>query len=416
MFYRLLKLIPLSLATILLVFNVRRIVFTLTILLKRDRAATNPPLTDFPTLLILVPCRDEEKVIGDLCERLTRLNYPREKLQVVLIDDDSRDTTCAVMEEWARGRNNWHVLSLTTNLGKSRALNAALDQFAFGDIIYVFDADHRPQADVLEKVVKYFDDPQVAGVSGRTIPSNGLVSPSAYYATVESLVHQMLTMRAKDQLNLAPALLGSNCGYRRAVLDACGRFRAGAFLEDSDLTLKIYRAGYHIRFAPDAIAYHQVPETVRGYLRQHARWARGFNDVAGDHAIAVLTNARLALPLRTELFLFSVGYFDRLALIGAGLLTSLAYLSRHFVFPRRILLLALLTPLAQIVALFFEQRVALAMWIRLPLVPIFFALDIFAALRALRDSILNRTRVWTKTERTVDDQRRPNGAREMTNG
>jgi hypothetical protein len=72
-------------------------------------------------------------------------------------------------------------------------------------------------------------------------------------------------------------------------------------------------------------------------------------------------------------------------------------------FPHAVLYLALLMPLAQIIALFAEQRVGAAMWLRLPFVPLFFALDIFAALRAMIDSVLNRARVWTTTERVRDD-------------
>jgi len=254
---------------------------------------------------------------------------------------------------------------------------------------------------VLRRAVRYFDDAQVAGVSGRLLPSNPQASPSAYYSTVEGYIHQMVTMRAKDRLGLAPALLGSNCGYRRTILAECGGFREGALLEDSDLTLTFYRAGYRVRFMQDAIAYHQVPETIDSYLKQHTRWGRGYNDVTRNHAVALIRSGHLPLPLRAELLLFAVGYLDRVALVGAAMLTLLSYWNRHlFYFPGGILYFALITPLAQIVALFAEQRASRAMWLRLPLVPLFFALDIIAALWAMADSLLSRTRVWTKTARS----------------
>lgn len=420
MLARLLRLVSVPLVVILLVFNLRRVLLTLAIFLVPPRRVRIDSAAELPTVLILVPCRNEEKVLGGLVHALARLEYPHDKFQVVLIDDGSTDGTRAAMERFAHAQANIHVLSLPTSLGKARALNAALAQFPFGEIVYIFDADHRPQPDAVRVAMGYLLDPLVGGVSGRTLPSNALASPSAYYTTVESFVNQMVTMRAKDRLDLAPALLGSNCAYRRRALEICGGFPPGAFLEDSELTMRLCRAGYHLRFAEDAVAYHQVPQTASGYVRQHARWGRGFNDVARNHALALVRQKNVNPLLRVELLLFALGYLDRLALLGAGALSFLGLLNRRILaqnrvgsirrsphstsfFPPAVLLLALITPLAQIVALFAEQRVDASMWLRLPFVPLFFALDIFAAVRGMFDSVLNRARVWTTTERVRDD-------------
>jgi cellulose synthase/poly-beta-1,6-N-acetylglucosamine synthase-like glycosyltransferase len=343
-------------------------------------------------------------MIPGLGAALSELEYPPDKLQIVLIDDGSRDDTRAAMVRLARQLPQGHVLPLDENLGKARALNTALARFSFGEIVYIFDADHRPRPDALKKAVRYFCTPRVAGVSGRTIPANGLASPSAYYSTVESTVHQMVTMRAKDRLNLAPALLGSNCGYRRAALVRCGGFQPGAYLEDTELTVRLSRAGYSLRFAEDAVAYCQVPETRSGYLRQHARWARGYNDVAGKHALSVLRQSELRPLLRAELSLFALGYLDRLALVAAGILSGMSLLDpERFRFPRRVLYLALLTPLAQILGVLLDQRAPAAFWVRLPLIPLVFLLDLYAAFRAVIDTLLKRRRVWHATDRSLRD-------------
>jgi cellulose synthase/poly-beta-1,6-N-acetylglucosamine synthase-like glycosyltransferase len=286
-------------------------------------------------------------------------------------------------------------------MGKASALNAALDRFPFGEIIYILDADHRPEAEVLKRTAPYFYAPRVAAVTGFTQVLNSLASPSAFYSTVESYTNQLITIRAKDRLGLAPALLGSNCAYRRQVLVSCGGFRDGAFSEDSDLTVTFYRAGYRIRFAEDAHSYQQVPRSVNGYLRQHIRWGRGLNDVAKGHSLEILRDKKLNLPLRLELLLFTAGYIDRLALISTALVMLLSYLIDSTLFPilLGIILLSLATPLAQIVALFLKERMSIAMWVRLPLVPIFFAFDIFAAVRSMMDTLLNQPRLWTKTQR-----------------
>ena len=403
MFQSILSIIAIPLISILLLFTIRRIVFTLAILPAGAEGGESfiPDHGYLPEVLILVPCRDEKSMIPGLCQALSQLDYPQESLQVVLIDDASVDGTGLVMEQQVAERPGWHLIQFPSNVGKARALNIVLARFQFGEIIYIFDADHRPDTHALRRGIKYFFAPRVAAVTGFTRVLNPLASPSAFYSTVESYTNQLVTMRAKDRLGLAPALLGSNCAYRRELLNTLGGFRNGAFSEDSDLTVTFYREGYRVRFAQDAVSSQQVPESLDGYLKQHIRWGRGLNDVAKVHAWKILTDRELSLPLRVELLLFTAGYLDRLALLGALLLMVFSYLiGNGLIVPLLgIILISLLTPLGQIVALFFKERMDMAMWIRLPLIPVFFAIDIFAAIRSMLGTLLNQPRLWTKTQR-----------------
>lgn len=387
-----LRLLAAGVFAVLAVFAARRVIFLFTLLLAKridDSLYT-------PTVLLLIPARDESVALPDLFVALDKLDYPGNKLRVVLINDDSTDATGEVAATAAAGRDNWHVLNLPANVGKAQALNLALTEHANGDIIYIFDVDHRPQPDCLRKAVSAFADSRVAGVSGRTIADNAQASPAAFYGAVESLVHQLITMRGKDVLKLGPALLGSNNGYRRSALAQVGGFRPGAFLEDSDLTLALHRAGYVTRFVPDAVSFHQAPISVRGYIRQHLRWGRGFNDVARTHLTSLITDNSLSLPMRIELAIFSVGYLDRLALLLA-LALALFDVSRPLMLWGVALSLGL--PLIQILAAFIFDRARPGMWLRLPFVPFFFVLDAATAVWAMAATLLNLPRVWSKTER-----------------
>jgi cellulose synthase/poly-beta-1,6-N-acetylglucosamine synthase-like glycosyltransferase len=150
----------------------------------------------------------------------------------------------------------------------------------------------------------------------------------------------------------------------------------------------------------DAVSYQQVPESLDGYLKQHIRWGRGLNDVARVHSLDLLMDRRLRLALRLELLMFTAGYLDRLALLGAVLLVGLSYLlGNPLVALFWIILFSLSMPLIQIIALFGKERMNTAMWLRLPLVPLFFLLDIFAATRSMLDTVLDQPRRWTKTQR-----------------
>jgi cellulose synthase/poly-beta-1,6-N-acetylglucosamine synthase-like glycosyltransferase len=385
-------------ALVLIVFNLRRLLFTVVAMARgASRAEVSAGEGAAPAVLILVSARDEASVLPGLFRSLAQLDYPSERLRVILIDDGSSDETHALMKRAVAGHSGWRMLHLESSLGKPRALNEALNMVTFGEVVVVYDADHRPRTDSLKRLVAVFDDPCVAGASGRTLPLDATASLPAFYAAVESLVHQLVTMQAKDRLNLAPALLGSNCAYRRDALARAGGFRPGALLEDSDLTLTLARSGYRLRFVPESIADHQVPVTVEEYVKQHLRWARGFNDAARDHALTTLSDRRLRWSMRLELALFALGYLDRLALLAALIMKCF---DRVFRFPSAVLLVALITPFVQILSVFIAERAPFEMWVRLPAIPILFGLDVWAAVRAMAESLLDRPRAWTRTRRT----------------
>jgi cellulose synthase/poly-beta-1,6-N-acetylglucosamine synthase-like glycosyltransferase len=394
-----LTLVSFGLLSVLAVFAARRVIFLLTLLRPLPPL---PAVEAWPEVLLLVPARDEVGSLPGLLTALAALEYPR--LRVLLIDDGSADGTGALLAAAAAGRPAWRVFSLPRNLGKPAALNVALAAEAFGEVVYIFDADHRPRPDCLRRAVRAFADPRVAGVSGRTVPRNALDSPVAFYAAVEALVHQLVTMRGKEVLGLAPALLGSNNGYRRSALAAVGGFRPGAFLEDSDLTLSLLLAGWITRFVPDAVATLEVPFTVRGFVRQHLRWGRGFNDVARAHLPRLLRETRLPAGLRLELALFAAGYLDRLALLGMlGVLVAGAALEAG---PAQTLALLgaalnLGLPLIQIAAALLFDRAPWAMWRQLPWVPVFFVVDAGVAVWSLALTVFNRPRAWDQTERAA---------------
>jgi cellulose synthase/poly-beta-1,6-N-acetylglucosamine synthase-like glycosyltransferase len=376
-------------AGVLLIFTVRRWLFVFLALIP-DKSSPQKLAT--PPVLLLTPLRNEAEALPELLQNLAALIYPAEKLTLVFINDGSTDGSERLIQDWIRGRDNGHLLSLERNVGKAEALNSALTAFPQGEIVAVYDADERPEPMALQHLVSPFSDKNMGGVSGRRAVSNPLAGPAASYTTFEGLVHQLVTMRAKTRLKLAPALLGANCAYRRTALTEVGNFEPGALLEDSDLTLKLIRAGWDIRFEPKAVSYHQAPQTISGYWRQHTRWARGFNEVAKSQAGSTLFDQRLSWPLRLELLIFVGGYLDRLALLaGAGL----ALLHRRArVFLLGIITASLLTPLIQIIAALAIGREPPALWLRIVWLPFFFMLDIAMAVTGITATLKQSPQIW----------------------
>ncbi len=347
---------------------------------------------DLPTVLLLAPIHNETAALPHFLAALAGLTYPPQKLTVIFINDGSNDNSAALISGRLAGQTNWHLLPLAQNVGKAQALNLALSQFPQGDIVVVYDADERPQPGALLALTRPFTEAAVGGVSGRRAVSNALAGPAASYTTFEGLVHQWVTLRAKDSLNLAPALLGANCAYRRAALVQVGHFKPGALLEDSDLTVRLARAGWLTRFEPRAVSYHAVPATLAGYWWQHTRWARGFNEVARDQVGAILFDRRLSRPLRLELLLFSLGYLDRVALlVGVGL-AMLHRRARGWL--AAIIGLSLVTPLGQTVSALAISRSPRPLWRQLSWLPLFFMVDLAMALYGLWGALKQSPQRW----------------------
>lgn len=371
-------------AALLGLFTLRRWLFTWV----AGRTRLRLPLAGFaPDVLWLTPMRNEEIALPDFLTAIDDIDYPG--LTTVLIDDASTDATAALAEAWAARAPGRHLLRLSQPAGKAQALNMALAAFPQCAFVAVYDADERPQPDALRRLIAPLADARVAAASGQRLVNNALAGPAAAYAAFETLVHQRLTVTAKDCLDLAPPILGSHCVYRRRALSAVGGFRPGALLEDSDLTVRLAQQGWRLRYVPTALSRHAAPTTLAAYWRQHTRWARGFQAVAWENRQVWATHRTAPDPwLRLELALFAAGYTDRLAWLW-GL-----WAARQQRWLRPLLAVSLLTPLWQLLLALRLTRAPRALWRRLPWLIPFWGVDIAGTVWALWLSAWRRPRSW----------------------
>ncbi len=365
---------------ILALFTLRRWLFLLAVL-RRQPERRPLQMDGRPHVLLLVPFWNEAAALPALLAHLARLDYPADALTIVLVDDGSTDDSRRIAREWAAIAAHRRWLPLPQNVGKAAALNAALARFPQGDLAAVFDADERPSPNVFSLLVPFFADEWVGAVNGRRTVSNPLASPIASHVAFENLVHQLVTMQAKERLHLAPALLGSNCVYRRAALADVGGFLPGALLEDSDLTLKLARAGWRTHFVPAAVSHHAAPETLADYWRQHTRWAVGFGAVARQQTVVTMRATHLPWRLRLELLAFSLGYLDRAALLLTGGKTAVSRPPSPLLLT--ILLTSLITPLFQVIVALRQSRASATLWRRILWLPLFLPLEMGVALVGL---------------------------------
>ena len=141
---------------------------------KRNQlsSAFNSRNTKLPKFSIIVPTKNEESVIRRCLDGIFNMDYPKEKMQVIVVDGKSEDNTFTICSEFlGKYPENISVISEKSAKGKPAALNLALP-YITGEIVCVFDADNLPEKEVLLRTAFYFNDKKIVALQGRTTSLN----------------------------------------------------------------------------------------------------------------------------------------------------------------------------------------------------------------------------------------------------
>ncbi|QKQ99958.1 glycosyltransferase [Metallosphaera tengchongensis] len=235
-----------------------------------------------PSFSLLVPSKNEEKVLGRLLERLVNQEYDRSKYEIIVIEDGSTDNTLGVCNRYAEMYSLIRCIHLDaspTINGKSRALNYGL-KMSKGEIVGVFDADTVPRLDILSYVSqKFISEPELGGVQGRLIPINVRESIVARLASLEELFSEY-TITGRARLGLFVPLEGTCSFVRKDLLEKVGGWNENVLTEDIDLSLRLTSMNYRISYSPYVIAWREVPTTFSSLIKQRLRWYRGNFEVS----------------------------------------------------------------------------------------------------------------------------------------
>ncbi len=300
-------------AIIISFYLVRHYLFTLTVLHHAKTSKPQPPqISSYqPTVTVLIPAHNEDKVVDNLLQNITQLVYPKNKLEVLLINDGSTDNTGAIADEYAHQYGFIKVLHRSgsdAGRGKAAALNAGLRQ-THGEIILCFDADYLPHPDLITRLAEKFEDPNVGAVQGRPVVLNEPQNLVTRIVTLERIGGFRVDEEARDVLGLVPQFGGTVGGFRRSALKSFGGFDENMLTEDTDLTFQIYLAGYKIRYANDAECYEEAVDNWRAYWRQRHRWAKGHMQVCFKHAFNVVKSKKMTFKQKIDGLLILHIYF-----------------------------------------------------------------------------------------------------------
>ena len=236
---------------------------------------TRFPRGDGVTFSLIVPAKNEEKVLPRLLDRLVSQQYDKSKYEVIVVEDSSTDGTLEVCRKYERSYANVRCLSLPKpNVvnGKARGINEAL-KVARGEVIGIFDADSVPSLDVLSIVAPFFVNGSVA-VQVKVQPINVRESVVARLASVEELLFEY-TLLGRSKLGLFVSLEGTGSFVRKDVLLSLGGFDENTLTEDLALSLAIYLSGRKVDYAPEAVVWREVVPRFSWLVKQRLRWYRG---------------------------------------------------------------------------------------------------------------------------------------------
>jgi cellulose synthase/poly-beta-1,6-N-acetylglucosamine synthase-like glycosyltransferase/spore germination protein YaaH/peptidoglycan/xylan/chitin deacetylase (PgdA/CDA1 family) len=284
-----------------------------------------------PLVSVLIPCFNEEKVIANSVRRILESDWAR--MEVLVLDDGSSDGTSAEVQTHFGGDPRVRLMRFP-NGGKALALNRGLDQVR-GEIVVALDADTLFPPATIGRLARWFVDPRVGAVAGNALVGNRGNMITRWQA-LEYVTAQNLERRALSALGAVTVVPGAVGAWRRAALEQLGGYPSDTLAEDQDLTIAAQQAGWRVEFDPDARAYTEAPDTVKGLLRQRFRWSFGTLQCIWKHRAATFSPKRpvlgfVALP---QIWLFQIVLATAAPLVDLAVVWSLISASLgHFFHP-----------------------------------------------------------------------------------
>jgi len=311
---------------------------TLGLFLRYRHAGQRPLVTpdEWPIVTVQLPVFNERGVVTRLLDATAALDYPRDRLQIQILDDSTDDTT-ALAAAWATARRaegyNVVLLHRAARQGyKAGALAAGLAT-ARGEFIAIFDADFVPQPSFLRQTLPYLlADPEVGAVQARWGHLNAAASSLTGAQAIALDKHFAVEQLVRHRAGCFPKFNGSAGVWRRACIEDAGGWSDATLCEDLCLSTRAVLAGWRFHFAEDVVAPAELPATMRAYKSQQARWATGASQCLTRYAAPIWRASGYSLLARGYALLSMAAYSTHL-LVLLLVLVQLPLILSGFRFP-----------------------------------------------------------------------------------
>jgi cellulose synthase/poly-beta-1,6-N-acetylglucosamine synthase-like glycosyltransferase len=375
------------------------------------------PLEEYPMVSIMVPSHNESIVIQRTVAALLKFDYPKDKYEIIIINDNSSDDSAEVLEQIQKKNQDRKIIVMNTDKvsggkGKSNALNIGFS-VARGSVIAIYDADNTPEPQALSLLVEnLMSDPKLGAVIGKFRTRNRNASILSRFVNIETLAYQCMNQAGRFFYFKLCTIPGTNFVIRRSIIEEMGGWDPKALAEDTEISFQIYRMGYYIKMIPQAVTWEQEPHLLPVWFKQRTRWAKGnvyvllknfkyiFDVSGGRMRIDVLYYLMVYILMLSSLifsdiiFMFGILGFVHVSISGfSTLLWGMAIL---------VFVLNVLITLSGEENEFNFKSVVLIFLMLFTYSKLWVAVVINAVIQSIIDHIFKREAKWEKTVRYVE--------------
>jgi len=259
---------------------------------------------DLPHITVQLPLFNELYVVDRLLKAVTAIDYPREKLEIQVLDDSTDETVKvaeAVVAQYVEQGFDIHYIHRTDRTGfKAGALENG-NKFAKGELLAIFDADFVPKPDCLRKLVDFFTDPLVGCAQMRWAHINGNYNLLTRLQTIMLDGHFVVEQTTRNRTGGFFNFNGTAGIWRRKAIELSGGWQHDTLTEDTDLSFRAQLMGWKFVYLLDEESPAEIPVEINAFKAQQRRWAKGVMQVG----LKLYPRIWLSpLPLRVKLEMF----------------------------------------------------------------------------------------------------------------
>ena len=367
-------------------------------------------LRELPRVTIQLPIFNEMYVVERLVDAVCRIEYPREKFEVQVLDD-STDETCSIararVEQWkAKGLDIVYIHRTNRQGFKAGALENGL-KLAKGEYVAVFDADFVPSVDFLTRTVPFFVDSKVGMVQVRWGHLNRDFSILTQAQSILLDGHFIIEHTARNRSGCFFNFNGTAGIWRRSTIQDAGGWQHDTLTEDLDLSYRAQLKGWQFVFLPEIISPAEVPVDMNAFKSQQHRWAKGSIQTA-KKLLPTILKSDLPYEVKREAFLHLSNNVAYLLMVVMSLMMPLSMVLRykHGLYATLWLDLPIFLASTASVGFFYvatARELGFNWWNRIKFLPFVMSLGIGMAInqaKAVVEALMDKQSEFTRTPKT----------------
>jgi len=303
---------------------------------RQNAPLCNRRFDEMPKVCVQLPMYNERYVARRIIEYTARLDYPKDKLQIQVLDD-STDQTVRIASQTVRelqdqGYNIQYIHRDDRTGYKAGALENGL-KYTDSDFVAIFDADFIPAPDILQKAIHYFGDPKVGMVQSRWDHVNRNHSLLTKSQAILLDGHFMIEHTARNRSGRFMSFNGTAGIWRRCCIEEAGGWQHDTLTEDLDLSYRAQLKGWKFVFLPQVISPAELPPEIHAFKMQQHRWTKGGAQTARKLLPKILASS-VNWKIKLEAYFHLTSCTVYLYIVALSLMLLPALYARIMIFPK----------------------------------------------------------------------------------